>query len=200
LFPLLDVGSSTYEFRLHVQPHIDAEIFAPLRERGGRVWHVDIKQGSGVDLVGDLLDPAFRARLLELKVRSAMICNILHHLTDPRPVVRATVELVPSGGYIIASGPHRYPRHFDPIDTMFRPSIEEAAALFPGTEIVDAAIIDAGNWRNWNSAERGGRSLLRTMVRLAVPFYRPRKWWELARQSPYLIKHAKAFALVLRKR
>ena len=59
LFPLLNVGSSTGEFRTTVQPHIDAKVFAPLRARGGKVLHLDIKAAEGVDIVGDLLDPGF---------------------------------------------------------------------------------------------------------------------------------------------
>ena len=38
LFPLLNVGSSTLEFRTKTQPYIDNNIFAPLRARGGKVW------------------------------------------------------------------------------------------------------------------------------------------------------------------
>src|SRR5207237_1276028 len=86
----------------------------------------------------------------------------------------------------------------DPIDTMFRPSVDEVAALFPGTHVVESAIIDSGNWRDWNAAERG-RPLTRALLRLLVPFYRPRKWLELARQSPYIFKHIRSFAVVLRK-
>jgi hypothetical protein len=71
-------------------------------------------------------------------------------------------------------------------------------AHFPQTTIVDSAIIDSGNWRQWNIAERG-RPLWRTIVRLFVPFYRPAKWWEVARQTPYIFKHITAFALILRK-
>ncbi|MGA2441338.1 MAG: glycosyltransferase, partial [Tepidisphaeraceae bacterium] len=55
------------------------------------------------------------------------------------------------------------------------------------------------NWRRWNKSERGGRDLWRAAARLLAPFYRPGKWWELARQSPYFFKHVRAFAMVLQK-
>jgi len=199
LFPLLNVGSSTLEFRTKVQPHIDRNIFAPLRARGGTVHHLDIKSAPGVDIVGDLLDPAFVERMARLQIRSVMVCNILEHVAARQPICDAIVRMLPATGYIIVSGPHRYPYHADPIDTMFRPSIDEVHAHFPGTAIVDSAIIDSGNWRQWNAAERG-RPLGRTIARLFLPFYKPAAWWELARQAPYLIKHITAFAVVLQKK
>ncbi len=198
MFPFLNVGSSTLEFRTQTQPYIDQNIFAPLRARGGAVYHLDIKAAPGVDIVGDLLDPAFLERIARMRFKSAMISNLFEHVTVRQQICDVVMKILPSGGYVFVSGPKSYPYHADPIDTMFRPSIAEMHAHFPGTTIVDSAIIDSGNWRQWNAAERG-RPLGRTLARLLVPFYRPKKWWELARQSPYIFKHITAFALVLRK-
>jgi hypothetical protein len=196
--PLLNVGSSTEEFRTRQQPYIDANIFAPLRARGARVYHADIKAAPGVDLVGDLLEPAFLEQIAKLQIRSAMISNLFEHVTIRQQICDVVMRILPAGGYLFVSGPKDYPYHADPIDTMFRPSIAEMHAHFPGTTVVESAVIDSGNWRQWNVAERG-RPLGRTLARLMVPFYRPAKWWELARQSPYIFKHITAFALVLRK-
>lgn len=198
LSPLLNVGSSTEEFRTRQQPYIDANIFAPLRQRGANVYHADIKAAPGVDLVGDLLDERFLAEIAKLQIRSAMISNLFEHVTIRQQICEVVMRILPPGGYLFVSGPKDYPYHADPIDTMFRPTIDEMHAHFPGTRIVDSAIIDSGNWRQWNVAERG-RPLGRTLARLLVPFYRPQKWWELARQSPYIFKHITAFALVLQK-
>src|SRR4051812_32815064 len=110
LFPLLDVGSSTLVYRTTVQPHIEANVFAPLGARGGRVFHVDLKPAPGVDLTGDLCDPAFLATLEGLGIRSVMISNLLHHLSDRQPLIASVLRLVRPGGYIIVSGPYRYPR------------------------------------------------------------------------------------------
>ncbi len=200
LFPVLDVGSSTLDYRTRVQPFVDANVFAPLRARGGKVLHTDIKQARGVDIVGDLLDPSFRERLRSLGVRTALVNNLLHHLPDRAPVARAVAEIVPCGGFILVSGPYRYPRHYDPIETMYRPTPEEAAAEFPGTEIVERAIIDSGNWWSWTAGERGGRSLGRFLIRIAAPFHRPGEWARTVPHVPYLFKHMKAYAALLRKR
>lgn len=198
LFPLLNVGSSTLDFRTRVQPYIEQNVFEPLRRRGGKVYHLDIKPDPGVDIVGDLLDPVFLKKVSQLQVRSIMLSNVLEHITNYREICQVLLKVVPVGGYLFVSGPHDYPFHADPIDTMFRPTIMEVASLFPDTQVVESAIIDSGNWRHWKAAERG-RSLGRTLVRLLVPIYRPAKWWELVRQAPYLVKHIKAFAVVLRK-
>jgi hypothetical protein len=198
LFPLLNVGSSTLEFRTQVQPYIDQNVFAPLRARGGIVYHLDIKSAPGVDLVGDLLNPAFLEQVTNMQVRSVMISNVLEHVYARQPVCNGILKILPPGSYIFVSGPQRYPYHADPIDNMFRPTIDEIHSHFPGTSIVDSAIIDSGNWRQWNVAERG-RPLGRMIARLLFPFYRPAKWWEAARQAPYIVKHITAFAVVLQK-
>jgi hypothetical protein len=198
LFPLLNVGSSTLEFRTKTQPYIDENIFASLRARGGKVYHLDVKQASGVDIVGDLLDPLLLRRIESMQINSIMLSNLLEHVTNRQEICHLALTILPPGGYLFVTGPHDYPYHSDPIDTMFRPTIEEMHGYFPHTTIVDSAIIDSGNWRQWNIAERG-RPLWRTIARLFVPFYRPSKWLEVARQTPYIFKHITAFALILRK-
>jgi hypothetical protein len=192
------VATGPLEFRTNTQPYIEQNIFGPLRERGGTVYHLDIKSAPGVDIVGDLLDPTFLRQIRGMKIRSAMMCNVLEHVVLRQQICDAVMEVLPIGGYLFVSGPYKYPYHADPIDTMFRPTIAEMHAHFPGTRIIDGAVINSGNWRQWDAAERG-RPLGRTMARLLIPFYRPNKWWELARQSPYIFKRISAFGLILRK-
>src|SRR6516165_3434611 len=198
LFPLLNVGSSTLEFRTQTQPYIDQNIFAPLRARGGKVFHLDIKHAPGVDIVGNLLHAEFLEKLRNMQIRSIMISNLLEHVTNRQEICDVLMKIMPTGGYLFVTGPHNYPYHLDPIDTIFRPTIAEMHAHFSGTSLVDSAIIDSGNWRRWNSAERG-RPLWRAIARLLFPLYRPVNWWELARQAPYIFKHITAFALILQK-
>src|SRR5262245_5557542 len=94
LFPLLNVGSHTAQFRTHGQPWIHREIFAPLAARGGAVVHTDIRPAAGVDLVGDLLDPAFRNYLRWKRFRAAMCCNVLEHVSEREPIAQAVTDLV----------------------------------------------------------------------------------------------------------
>jgi hypothetical protein len=198
LFPLLDIGSSTLEYRTQQQPYIQENLYAPLEKRAGKIWSADIKAAPGVDFTGDLLDPRFEAQLRALAVRSALVLNILQHVVDPPAFCSAVQRIVRPGGLVFLSGPHRYPRHFDPIDNRFRPDVSQVLAMFPGATPLESAIIDAGNWRQWNVHERGGRSVSRTLARACVPFYRPSKWLEVAVQVPYVIKHIKTWAVVLR--
>jgi len=200
LFPLLDVGSSTLEYRTVIQPHVDANILAPLRARGGNILHLDLKPAPGVDVVGDLLDPYFLCALEKKGVRSVMVSSLLHHLSDRTPLTNSLLRLVKPGGYIIISGPYRYPRHYDPIDTMFRPTPNEVADLFPETTIVAGAIINSANMFSWNRTERGGRSLPRTIARLCLPFYKPVEWKHLFMQAPYIFMPIKAFGVILQRR
>lgn len=196
--PLVNLGSSTRQFRTEAQPWIDGRIFEPYRARGGRVIHVDAKSDDGVDIVGDLLDPATQDKIAAQRPKAVLASNLLEHVRDPAALAHAMSRMVPAGGIIIVSGPKVYPEHADPIDTMFRPEPHEAAALFPGTELVSSRVIDGGNWRDWNPRERG-MSLSRMGARLMFPGYRPRRWWRLARTLPYVWVHIQAFGIVLRR-
>ena len=138
LFPMLNVGSSTGEYRTIRQPWIDQNIFAPIRKRGGKVYHLDMKEARAVDIVGDLLDREFLDRVAQMKVRSVMVSSLFQHVTNRQEVSNVLLSIVPPGGYIIVSGPKSYPHCPDPIDTMFRPTVEEMHKHFPGTEIVDS--------------------------------------------------------------
>lgn len=130
LSPLCNLGSSTLEFRTKGQFYIDQHVFAPLRERGIEVVHVDLKPADGVDVVGDILDPAVRESLKAKHFRSVICTSLLEHVKDPRAVCDAICDVL-GNGEIFVSVPRDYPYHEDPIDTMFRPTLAELIGLFP---------------------------------------------------------------------
>jgi hypothetical protein len=144
LFPLLNVGSQSVRFREHEQPWLGRYVFAPLRKRGGQVVHTDIRQEEGVDLAGDLTDPAFLERLRSMRFRSVVCTNLLEHVEKPERIAATLVEVVEPGGRLFVSVPYRFPYHPDPIDTMFRPSVEELAGLFPGTAVERGEVVACG--------------------------------------------------------
>ena len=144
LSPLLDVGSSTAAARTVVQPWIETYLFAPLRRRGIVVKHLDLKAGTGVDIVGDLMQPDLVARLADLQFRAVLCTNLLEHVAEPARVCANLEAIVAAGGYIVVSVPYRFPYHPDPIDNRFRPGIAEVVALFPGCRAVAAEIVDCG--------------------------------------------------------
>lgn len=161
--PLLNVGSSTGEFRRTVQPWITQEIFNPLAERGVAVDHLDIKEGEGIDLHGDLMDEAFVNGLSTRGYRSLLCCNLLEHVHD-RSLISARLEsLVPEGGYLIITVPREFPFHADPIDTMFRPSPEEIAQLFCLCHLVTGDVLDCG--QGWDYVDRNPLKLVSNVTR-----------------------------------
>jgi len=135
--PFLNIGSSTAEFREVRQPHIDRLIFAPLRARGVEVIHADLKQAPGVDVAGDLSDPAVQATLRARRAKIALSSNLLEHVQDPAAFAATIASLVEPGGTILVTVPRSYPYHADPIDTGFRPTPRALARLFPAHAIVD---------------------------------------------------------------
>jgi hypothetical protein len=201
LSPLLDVGSSTLSFRTRDQPWVEGLVFRPLVERGVRVVHMDAKAEPGVDIVADLSDGASVERLKEVGFRALLCSNLLEHVTDPRAIGRTLVGLLPAGGHLFVSGPFEYPYHPDPIDTMFRPSPDQLAGLFPNTSLVVGEIVDGGRYLD-QIVGRPQRFLL-LLLRVLLPFYKPAVWrasfLQLRQRIPWMFRHFRATCLVLRK-
>jgi SAM-dependent methyltransferase len=197
--PLLNVGSSTGEFREREQPWSARNIFVPLSERGVEIVHLDARAGAGIDIRADLLDDADYARIGSRRFRALLCCNILEHVPDPGEFARRCVELVRPGGVIVVTVPRSYPRHGDPIDTLYRPTPDEAAALFPDTIMVASGIIDVGeSYRD--TVRRRPWILLRHLARLPVPFLDFAKW-TASMQKPYWLFHNyEVSAVILRRR
>src|SRR5262249_48186498 len=81
--PLLNLGSSTGAFRERSKPHIERELFAPLRAAGVDIVHSDLKLAEGVDLAGDIMNPGFRTVLHGRGFRCLLVANMLEHVRDP---------------------------------------------------------------------------------------------------------------------
>lgn len=156
--PLLNVGSATTAFREQVQPWIDQEIFAPLRKRDIVIHHLDIQEGEGIDLRGDLTDDSFMAGLGRRGYRALLCCNLLEHVPDPVAICAKLEPLVPVGGYLIVTVPNRFPYHPDPIDTMFRPDLEGLVRLFPHCRLIHGEVLDCGT--GWDYVDRDPRVLI----------------------------------------
>lgn len=196
----LNIGSSTGDFRQRVQPHIHAELIAPLEAAGLRFVHCDMKAEGGVDEVGDLLDAAFRARLQAYRA-DVMICsNLLEHLVDPQRFASACGELVRAGGYGIFTVPYSYPYHPDPIDTSLRPSPGELARMLQSWAVVEAEVVTSGNhWADLRQSGEPWRRLVRQVARAAMPFYRRTQWRHVAHRLLWLWRPFTSSAVLLRK-
>lgn len=174
--PLLNLGSSTGDFRLVTKPHIEASLFAPLRRAGVEVVHCDIKQDEGVDLVGDVTDPAFADMLAARHFRAVLLANLLEHVRDRTAIASACERIAGPGGLILATVPQSYPFHADPIDTGYRPSPQELAALFPGSEPIYLTTIEGGTLGERLRAQgrSAWREILSTAMWLLISPARPR--------------------------
>ncbi|MGZ4390644.1 MAG: class I SAM-dependent methyltransferase [Gaiellaceae bacterium] len=167
LSPLLSIGSGDARLRTTLQPWIEGRVYAPLARRQVRVLHHDLEPTAGVDVAGDLTDPEFLGSLDELNVRSVICCNVLEHVPDPAPVASAIERTVAPGGYLLVTVPSRYPYHPGPIDTLFRPTVEELRLLFPTLTVMGAAEIRCesliayllGSPTKWASLAHGVRTL-----------------------------------------
>jgi hypothetical protein len=174
--PLLNLGSSTRDFRERAKPHIEAQLFRPLREAGVEVVHCDLKQGEGIDLSGDILDPAVRERLKAMGFRTVLLSNLLEHVRDRAAVIAACEEIVGPERLILATVPASFPYHADPLDTGYRPSAAELAAEFTGSRPLLAEEI-AGPTYAKEIAARGSsvwREIARTALWALVFPFRPR--------------------------
>jgi hypothetical protein len=146
--PIAHVGSQTLEFRTRKKPHIENSLFRPLRQAGYRVVNIDIQEDAGVDVAGDLTDPAFVATLKTMGFRSVICANLLEHLADRGPLSAALVDIVAEGGRVVLTVPYSYPYHPDPIDTLYRPSPADLAEAFPRMTLVKGEVLVDGTLRN----------------------------------------------------
>jgi SAM-dependent methyltransferase len=118
---VLDIGSSSLNFRTKVQPHIYEHIHKPLEDAGCSITYADIKQEPGVDLVIDLSAADLDEHLFATKYELIICCNILEHIADRESFMNNLIRFAGPGTLILLTVPRRYPKHNDPIDTMYRP-------------------------------------------------------------------------------
>lgn len=196
----LNIGSSTQHFRDVMQPHITKDLIEPIEACGIRVIHCDMKEDDGVDLVGDVLHPEFQQAMADKRADVLLCCNILEHLTDPHRFAAACGNLVRPGGYMVVSVPSSYPCHPDPIDTMLRPTPGELGAFFPDWKVIAAEVLTTDTFLDETLKKDGGASiLLKHVLKVLVPFYRPRQWWPKAHRLLWLFRPYKSSLVVLQK-
>lgn len=131
---VLNVGSSSEEFRCLHQPFIDYHVFRPLRRKGVKIVHLDGRAAEGVDVICDVAAPTADDILNGLQADVVIVSNLLEHVTNREIVVQWLKGLVKPSGTLIVTAPHVYRRHDDPIDTMYRPTNSDLEVLFPEFE------------------------------------------------------------------
>jgi hypothetical protein len=195
LSPLLNIGSSTRHFREIEQPWTERELFAPLRNRGVKIVHLDSREGEGIDIRADVLSASDLPRIRAIRAKSLLCCNILEHVVDPAALARRCLDLVESGGFIFVTVPYSYPHHRDPIDTMFRPGLTELAALFHPARLRSGEILDAGESYRGQVRQRPW-ILFRHILRFPFPFIGFQGWKRSMAKTYWLVHNYRITAAV----
>jgi len=196
-FRLLNIGSSTRQFREKEEPWIQENIFTPIYGICS-VDHLDMKAQDGVDIIGDLNDIIFLEQL-KLKYYDAILCsNLLEHVLNPEDICRGMEDCVNEGGFLIVTVPCLYPYHNDPIDTMFRPDVEELVNYFKKSSLVEGEILTMDN--NHMKALLCNRKLLfLTIIRWFSPFYKFNAWKKKISDIPNTFKDYKVTCILMKK-
>ncbi len=198
IYPILNIGSSTLEARLNSNPNMEECLYFPLSENG-KIIHADIKSGIGIDIVGDLTDPKFIDKLKTIDFKLILCNNLLEHINNPQDLCYSLTEIAKSGTYILVSVPYRYPYHFDPIDTMFRPTPEKLIEYFPRMEVISKEIVkDTRTYYNKLSHDKALAKII--FIRSFLPFYKPKMWWNTVRYFPYMFVKFKVTCILLKKK
>lgn len=199
VFPMLNIGSSSQSFREQEQPWIDEMLFKPAREKGYSIIHTDIKNDVGVDIVGDLNDAEFLQQILQLNIKSVLCSNLLEHINNPEELCQKISFIIPIGGYLFVTVPYQFPYHRDPIDTMFRPNVEELSDVFPELKMLEGQIVQGGLLVQATSTP----PLLYTLamfIRVLLPIYQPLRWFDSVRYTIWLFRQISVNCAVLIKK
>jgi len=145
---VLDVGSSTLQFRTQTQPHIDKNVFSPLQDRGTSIYYMDKKDEEGIDYVVDV--ESINAKQIGKTFDLVICCSLLEHVIKPEKVCSLLIDLTRKGGFLLVTVPKTYRYHLDPIDTMFRPSIKKLISMFPGTAVIKKQVIYIKDKKKYN--------------------------------------------------
>jgi hypothetical protein len=120
------------------------------------------------------------------------------HVVDRDELTRRILKMIPEGGMFFITVPSSYHQHNDPIDTMFRPSPDELAAMFQGQEIVDKQeLIGETYWVHIK--KRPVTLFFRHFLRFWFPFLGWRQWKRSMRKLYWLFNHYKVAAIAGRK-
>lgn len=197
---LLNLGSSTGDFRKVQQPHIDQYVFEPLNASTYRTIHFDLKSAEGVDISGNIFDLKTQKILKEIRPTIIMCCNLLEHLEEgSRNEIQNIFDLLlEENGILLITVPYSYPLHFDPIDTYYRPSPQELSKLFPSYSVIDETIIVSSRFMDEFLAY-GLYFKIRTLARLFTPFYKFKEWKALIHRLQWLFKNYKVSCVMLKK-
>jgi hypothetical protein len=197
LNPIINIGSSSLEYRKQACPEIETHVFNVLNDLGVKVYHTDMKEEDGIDIVGDICDTDVQERIKSMNPKALFCNNILEHVTNRDMFCNACSELLPIDGLLFVSVPYKYPYHPDPIDTGFRSDIKNIKYLFKNFEIIDGQIITFGNYLL--NLKKRKKLFIRDIYLIFAGIMKPDKWKVLLSNYHFLFSPFKVTCAVLRK-
>lgn len=196
-FRVLNLGSSTSEFRTKVQPYIDSIALESFRIRNCEVLNVDLKIDDGVDIVADLLSREGFERLKSHDVDLVLCSNLLEHVQDPRLMACRLAALVREGAYLLVTVPCSFPYHADPIDNGFRPTTDELASLFPSCDLISGEEVYDTTY--FGSLSAKPKVIPRRIARTLMPWPNFRGWLSAIDSLRWSFNRFSATCLLLQK-
>ncbi|MBK9660517.1 MAG: hypothetical protein IPO68_11605 [Chitinophagaceae bacterium] len=186
--PILNFGSSTGHFRKTEQPIIHTNIFEPLEKSAIKVYHLDIKLEEGVDFVGNVFeDKALFNEIRSKNIKCILCSNLLEHVPDPKPFYSILEQLIDGKGYILVTVPFLYPYHADPIDTKYRPTVNDVVQSFSNARLVKGETITI-NETHFQFIKKHPSLFFIILFRVFTPFYRFKTWKKIISDIPNLFK------------
>jgi hypothetical protein len=152
--PVIELGTTSRRFREETKPHIARNVHFPLEKRGVRIVTTDLFPNEGVDIAGDIFSKDVQEQLVRVRAKCILVCNIFEHVTDVQDFASVCDKLIEPSALAIVTVPYSYPYHLDPIDTLFRPSPAQIAALFPAYNVLESQIVTSTTYADDLRASR----------------------------------------------
>lgn len=202
-FPILNIGSSTKEYRTNRQSHIQKNIFNLIPNEAKNVIHLDMKSADGVDLVGDLYDSVFLDEIKKYKVKCILFNNVLMYIDQEqrKKLCKVLYEILEKDGYLIVTNSFIFPPAPDPVESYYRPNPTKLYEdLFQNFELKEAKEITTG-YNFYQQLKDKPRLIPIKLLRVFLPFYKFQDWRFMMK---YYFNHLKrnysASCLLLQKK
>lgn len=135
---VLDIGSSSPEFRTVIQPYIDANVFQPLRDKGAEIKYLELTDSKRGDIIADISSESFS---LKSDFDLVLCTNLLEHVANLKTAVANVSSVVRETGYFLITVPCVYPYHPDPIDNLYRFAPQDLVDLFPSFKRITSGLV-----------------------------------------------------------
>lgn len=177
-YPILNVGSSTKEYRTKKQGFIQKNIFDLIPDESRNVIHLDMKAAEGVDLVGNLYDPIFLEEIKKFKVKCILFNNVLMYLNRKQRIEICQIlkNILEKDGYLIVTNSHVFPPAPDPVESYYRHSPKDLYVdLFNDFTIVDSTIVET-NYSFDKQLKARPKLIPIKIARFLIQFYKFEEW------------------------